>query len=246
MVGPGAARRLDGAARRIDAGIDCAAEALRAGAPWFTRRNLLFAVRRASAAAGDGGVDESTFSASLKRRLARGALLGLLGSGRRRMTPRPDSRATMAPDIVLLVDRPSTMDLLLALDVEAALGVAVVCADGEPAARVSALARAFRAGQSAGVLYLHDAATVLYPFALEPVATLVTSSADDEPVPYLDAGLPPLGAPARRFAGSGLPADEVVLEVEALPPAVLLRHCGEAAAQLRRDLTRRAGRRKGT
>ena len=44
------------------------------------------------------------------------------------------------------------------------------------------------------VLYLHDSTTVVYPFALEPVATLLHHGAG-APFVYADIGLPPLGGP---------------------------------------------------
>src|ERR1700721_2662640 len=43
-----------------------------------------------------------------------------------------------------------------------------------------------------------------------------------EPLEYRDLGLPPMGAPAWRLAGASLPDDEVLFDLEALPPAALV------------------------
>jgi hypothetical protein len=202
--------------------LDDAAEALRAGAPVFTRRNLFHACRRTRA---DGAaVTEVTFERALRRRLARGPLPGLLpvtpsrGSNRSRSPRRP------FPDAILLVDRPAVADLLARLATLASPALAIVCIDGSPAPLIEALRRGFRAGRRAPVLYVHDAATVVYPFTLEPLATAVREGASGPQV-YRDLGLPPLGAAARRFADPTLPADELVFELEAVPPATLLRYC---------------------
>ena len=74
------------------------------------------------------------------------------------------------------------------------------------------------------MLYLHDAATVLYPFAFEPLASLVQQS-HVEPLAYRDLGLPPLGATARRFADPALQDDAVLCDLEEIPaggPGALL------------------------
>ncbi len=106
----------------------------------------------------------------------------------------------------------------------------MVCIDGTPRP-VAWLQRGFREGRRAPVLYLHDAATVVYPFAIEPLATLVRHQGD-APLAYRDLGLPPLGASARRFGApvSTLPTDELILELEAIPPATLLRYCARSAS----------------
>lgn len=199
--------------------IDVSAETLRAGAPVFTRRNLFHAVRRARGAA----MTEAAFEAALRRRLSRGALPGLLPARRR---PRPLVRGWDAcfPEAVLLVDRPAIRDLLTAGGGIAPALLTVVCIDGTPSPVVTWLQRGFRDGGRAPVLYLHDAATVVYPFTLEPLATLVAHRGS-EPVVYADLGLPPLGASARRFADPTLQGDEPILELEAIPPATLLRYC---------------------
>jgi len=208
--------------------IDAAADALRAGAPVFTRRNLFHAVRRVCGAA----MTPQRFDAALRRRLSRGDVPGLLPSPRG-PEPRPSGRATDAsfPEAVLLVDRPAILDLFTHSGAMAPSRLAVVCVDGTPAPVVARLARSFQAGRRAPVLYVHDAATVIYPFAIEPLATLVRHQGA-VPLPYADLGLPPLGATARRFHDPSLAGDEPILELEALPPATLLRYCAEAARRL--------------
>jgi hypothetical protein len=202
--------------------IDAAAEALRADAHAFTRQNLFHAVRRAHA------MSEARFEAALSRRLARASLPGLLPARSRRRT-----RALPAsfPEAVLLVDRPAILDLFVACGATASERLAVVCIDGSPASVVAWLKAGFQAGRRAPVLYLHDAATVVYPFALEPLATLVQHPGA-EPLVYADLGLPPLGATARRFGDPALPAGELILDLEVIPPATLVRYCTKAAARV--------------
>jgi hypothetical protein len=130
---------------------------------------------------------------------------------------------------VLLVDRPSILALLR--DADALEGAAIVCIDGRPAPLVTRLAQRFREGFRAPVLYLHDAATVVYPFAVEPLATLVRE-AGGAPIVYRDLGLPPLGASARRFGDPTMARDQPVLKLEAIPPATLARYCARAVAAL--------------
>jgi hypothetical protein len=201
----------------------------------FTRRNLYFAVRRARGEA----MTEGRFEAALRRRLLRGPLPGLLPAPSKRRPSRPASGGDAGfPEAVLMVDRPAVLGLFLALGLP---GFAVVCLDGSPAAVVDRLARGFREGQRAAVLYLHDAATVVYPFAVEPLATLVRHR-EGGPMVFRDLGLPPLGASPRRFAAPSLPGDEAIFELEAIPPAALARYVERArsaavpAAEERRDV----------
>jgi hypothetical protein len=140
-------------------------------------------------------------------------------------------RASGPPDVVLLVDRPSIVRLLDAALAVDGVSIATVCIDGTPRARVARLRALLRdePAHRTAVLYLHDAATVVYPFAIEPVATLAATrdeSAGD--IVYVDLGLPPAGAPARRFADPTLPADKPILELERIPPGTLARYCAEA------------------
>jgi hypothetical protein len=206
--------------------IDVSAETLRAGGPVFTRRNLFHAVRRARSVA----MTEAAFETALRRRLSRGALPGLLPA-RRRPLPLPLGWDACFPEAVLLVDRPAIRDVLTASGGIAPALLTVVCIDGTPSPVVAWLQRGFREGRRAPVLYLHDAATVVYPFTLEPLATRVAHRGS-EPVAYADLGLPPLGATARRFADPTLPGDEPIFELEAIPPATLLRYCAKSAKSL--------------
>jgi hypothetical protein len=208
--------------------IDLSAESLRAELPAFTRRNLFHAAVRARGAA----MTEAAFDAALRRRLSRGALPGLLPE-RCRWPPRRLGRGWDAclPKALLLVDRPAIVNLFAASGAVSFAELAVVCVDGTPAPVVAWLERAFQAGHRAPVLYLHDAATVVYPFTLEPFATLLRHRGDG-PVVYRDLGLPPLGATGRRFRDPRLPSEELILDLEAIPPATLVRYCAEAARRL--------------
>jgi len=208
--------------------IDDCARALRAEAPAFTRRNLLHAVRRTLGAP----VTEAELDAALRKRLANGPLPGLLPA-RVRWRPRRLTREWDAyfPRAVLLVDRPAILDLFVACGAIAASRLAVVCLDGSPSTVVEWLRRGFEAGRRVPFVFLHDAASVVYPFTREPLATLVEHRGR-VPLVYRDLGLPPLGASTRRFDDPGLPADERIFELEALPPATLVRFATLAAQRL--------------
>ncbi len=151
------------------------------------------------------------------------------------------------PDAVLLVDRVALVDLFATHPLTGAGArprLAVVCIDGSPPLLVAWLRERFLTGWAAPVLYLHDAATVVYPFAIEPLATLVSSRgsvssggslaahASARPLAYVDLGLPPLGATARRFRDPSLPRERVVVELAALSPDALVRYCLDAAQRL--------------
>lgn len=198
--------------------IDPSAEALRAEAPVFTRRNLFHAVRRAHGAP----LTEASFEAALRRRLAGGALPGLLPA-RSRPAPLPRGWDASFPEAILLVDWPAIRELFVASGALVPPGLAVVGIDGTPARMVAWLQRGFREGRRAPVLYLHDAATVVYPFTLEPLASSL-AHAGPAPVGYADLGLPPLGASARRFGEPALAGEGAIVELEAIPPAALLRY----------------------
>jgi len=198
--------------------IDACAAALRATIPWFTRRNLFFGVRRAAGQP----VAERDFEAALRKRLRRGPIAGLIPSpcswARRRLTREWDA---YFPKAVLLVDKPAIVDLFVGSTAMPNARLAVVCIDGSPAPVVAWLRRGYRAGRRAPVLYLHDAATVAYPFAYEPLASLV-DAARGERIAYRDLGLPPLGAPGARFDSAELPGDQPVFDLEEVPPAELV------------------------
>ncbi len=140
------------------------------------------------------------------------------------MTTRPSS----PPGAVLLVDRPAIREVLAAAPAIREAALAVIDAAGGPHPVVARLTRLVREGWRPPVLYLHDAATVLYPFAVEPLATLVRLGS--RPIVYRDLGLPPLGASARRFGDPRLAADIPVVALEAVPPETLARYCATAAS----------------
>ncbi|HUJ63228.1 MAG TPA: hypothetical protein VLX92_32240 [Kofleriaceae bacterium] len=211
--------------------IDAAAASLRRDSRAFTRKNLFFAAARLG-----GARDYDAFVAGpLARRLRAGPIAGLL--------PAPDPRRTVRlprecdayfPAAILLVDRPELVELFAASGVLVQARIAVVCVDGTPRAVVRWLVRGIRAGYRAPVGYLHDAATVLYPFACEPLATLVEVAHARTPIVFRDLGLPPSGLPA-----SALPfhrATGPVVELEAPPPAAIVAYAArQLAAMLPRD-----------
>ena len=210
--------------------IDAAAQTLREDGLGFTERNLLYAVRRAE---GDR-TTEQKFRTSLRRRLARGPLPGLLPSSDSRSMRKlarglAEEWDARPPAAVLLVDRPAIVGTFMASGVSGSQRLAVVCIDGSPAPVVAALKRGLRAGHRAPVLYIHDAGTVIYPFSVEPLATILERS---DPLAYADLGLAPLGTTARRFGDPKLPPGELLFDLEAIPPAALVRYCSEAARRL--------------
>jgi hypothetical protein len=154
-------------------------------------------------------------------------------SSRARPSTTPEPATTL-----LLVDRPPIRHLLAKAEAIASHGIAVVCADGTPRPLVTRLTREIRAGRRVAVLYLHDASTILYPFSIEPIATLVAESREGERLAYLDLGLPPLGASPERF-GSTLP-DAPIFELAAIPAAALVRYCLAAASSLSPNAVTRA------
>ncbi len=91
------------------------------------------------------------------------------------------------------------------------------------------LARGFREGHRAPVGFLHDAATTVYPFLVEPLASLVEALGPSEPPVYRDLGLPPRGLPGKRFPfAETLPPGERVTELAALPPRALVAYATRA------------------
>jgi hypothetical protein len=133
-----------------------------------------------------------------------------------------------------LVDRPAILDLFVGCGAIAAGRLAVVCIDGRPSSIVAALRRRFREGCIAPVVYIHDSATVVYPFTLEPLASLLRAQEGGR-VLYADLGLPPLGASARRFGDRTPGSNELVFELEAIPPETLVKYVTEAASRLARE-----------
>ena len=205
--------------------IDAAARALGAEGP-YTARNLYWAVRRAGH---DAGAFDDFRRGPLAARLARGPLGGLLGDERWDGPPLPREYDAYFPQAILLVDRPGALALFVASGTLATAKVAVVCLDGSPRHVVRWLSRGFRAGKRAPVGYLHDAGTAVYPFLVEPLASLVGAVSETERLAYKDLGLPPHGLAARRFPFSGaLAAGERVEHLEALPPRALVAYATRA------------------
>lgn len=206
---------------RSAAALALAARTLAASSPAFTRGNLYHAYRRR--AGGRGSFAE--FSAGpLAARLAGGPIRGLLPASVRWDGARlPREWDAYFPKAILLVDRREILDLFVASGALATAKLAVVCVDGSPSSVVAWLRRGIRAGARAPIGFLHDAATAVYPFLLEPLATLL-EHAHGEAIAYADLGLPARGLAAERFplAGDGVPRRERVRELEALPPSALV------------------------
>ncbi|MGE5187016.1 MAG: hypothetical protein ACM31C_33425 [Acidobacteriota bacterium] len=209
--------------------VDRAAASLRAhGAP-FTRKNLFHAACRL---AGDAGDFERFVAGPLARRLRRGPIAGLLAPARPPRARRlPREHDSYFPAAILIVDRRELVDLFAASGVLVQARLAIVSADGTPAGVVRWLQRGLRAGFRAPVGYLHDAATVLYPFALEPLATLVEVARAGAPIAFVDLGLPPGGLAARELPFCP-PMREPIRELEAPPPASIVAYAARRLATL--------------
>ena len=96
-----------------------------------------------------------------------------------------DEQRAYYPAAIILVDRPEVVDLFAASGALIQARVAVVDARGYPRHVLRWLVTGARAGHRAPVGYLHDEATVLYPFLFEPLATFV---ARDPAHPFRDLG----------------------------------------------------------
>ncbi len=168
--------------------IDRAAAALRDTAPAFTAKNLHFELRRAGASSGYEGF----VAGPLARRLRQGPIEGLLPlrRSRDRAVELPGEYRAYFPAAVLVVDRRDLVELAVAAGLPVQGRIAVVSLDGFPATVVRWLRRGWQDGHAAPVGFLHDADTVVYPFAFEPLATFARARA---PGSYVDLGLPPGG-----------------------------------------------------
>lgn len=215
-------------ARVTAAVVEAAAAGLRTTSRAFTRRNLFHATQRLARRV----LDYDEFVAGpLARRLRSGEIAGLLPP------PRPTPARRLAreldayfPAAILLVDRREIIDLFAASGVLVQARVAVVSADGTPAAVVRWLSRGLRAGYRAPIGYLHDAATVIYPFTIEPVATLVEVIAHHAPLDFADFGLPPLGLAAARLPFCR--ARGMIIELEQVPPAAIITYAARRLARM--------------
>lgn len=202
--------------------LDAAASDLRRCARAFTRRNLYHAWLRTS----NERVSFESFERNvLAERLGETPIPGLLP-----LSARWDGGAlgrewaAYFPRSIVIVDALPVLDLFIASGVMTTARMAVVCIDGSPAHVVDWLRRGFRAGHRAPIGYLHDAATAFYPFAAEPLASLVAVAR--EPIDFVDLGLPVRGALARKFPlvreAWPEPGHARVTELEALPPCAML------------------------
>jgi hypothetical protein len=210
--------------------IELAAADLRADNRAFTGRNLFHAVRRAATRRGRPfALDFESFrSGPLAARRRTGPLPGLLPEleDTDRGSRLPREWDAYFPACILVVDRAELVPLFAASGVVVQARMAIVALDGRPAPVVSWLRRGFRAGHRAPLGYLHDAATVVYPFDREPLATWARSPAARDAAAFRDLGLPPQGAPADRFGDPlGDPSGDrgaPVLELEAPSPHAVI------------------------
>jgi hypothetical protein len=206
--------------------VAAAATELHRDAKAFTRGNLVHAVRRARG----GRSSAEAIERAVTRALSGDSLPGLLPA-RCRWTARDLAFPGDPPAGVLLVDRRPVLDLFVACRGLTDMRIAVVCLDGHPSSVVGALRRAIRGGLDLPICYAHDAATVVYPFTMEPLASLLFARGAPA-MRYADLGLSPLGTRAQRFEDPRLPDDEIVFELEALPPSTLIRYCARQMARL--------------
>jgi hypothetical protein len=210
--------------------LDLAADELLADNRAFTPRNLFHAVRRTAERLGD--VYDLDFGAfrmgPLAARLARGQLPGLLpdveppNHGPPLRLPREWD--AYFPACILIVDRAELVPLFAASGVVLQARMAVIALDGRPAHVVSWLCRGLRARLRAPIGYLHDAATVVYPFDREPLATWSRLRKAREDAEFRDLGFPPQGVASARFGLQGGP----LFELEALSPQALIAYAARA------------------
>jgi len=207
--------------------VDAAAAALRADSRAFTRRNLYHAACRLSGR----NLGDASFAAALARRLRGRGLPGLLPPPSRDTSRVAREHDAYFPAAILLVDRREIVDLFAASGVLVQARMAIVCVDGTPSTVVRWLVRGLHAGYRAPIGYLHDAATVLYPFTFEPLATAVALARRDAPLQFVDLGLPPRGV-----ASSQLPfcprMRQPITELEMPPPAAIVAYAARRLAAL--------------
>lgn len=209
--------------------VEAAAAALRADNRAFTSRNLFYAVRRtAERSRRSFEMEFESFRSDLLApRLNAGPLPGLLPE-----VPDLDQGARLPrewdayfPACILVVDRAELVPLFAASGVVVQARMAVVTLDERPRHVVSWLRRGLRAGHRAPIGYLHDAATVVYPFASEPLATWARLRERREgEAPFRDLGLPPQGLTFERFELDGGP----LLELEEPSPHAVIAYAARA------------------
>jgi hypothetical protein len=210
----------------IDILTEAVASELRATSRAFTQACLYHAVLRARPELRARWSLERFCETAIARRLRKGPISGLLPIPSRRR-PRIANSGLAAreweayfPAAILLVDRPSIVDLFAASGVLVQARIAVVSIDGSPKHVISWLSRAIRRGHRAPVGYLHDERTVLYPFLFEPLASLVDASRG-EPITYRDLGIGP-GRVLRDPLGLASDYAASASDLEELPPCSLV------------------------
>lgn len=214
--------------------MDEAARALSAASPFFTERNLYHEALR-GLAVGPDELPFGVFRARLRGRRGR-RIPGLLVA-RRAVAGRqlPKEFDAYFPSGVLLVDRASVLDLLVALGVHVHARIAVVCIDGSPKPVVDWLCRGLRRGWRAPFGFLHDAGTVVYPYLIEPLATFVEVAGTE--LSYADLGFPSGGHGVRTSAlvnaRRRAPEPTRYMELEEIPPLTLAAY---AVSRLQRML----------
>lgn len=212
--------------------VEMAAADLRADSRVFTSGNLFHAARRAALRLGKPfeGDFKSFRSGPLAARVRRSALDGLLPDGPElnRSARLPREWDAYFPACILVVDRAELVPLFAASGVVVQARMAVITLDDRPAHIVDWLRRGIRAGHRAPVGYLHEAATVVYPFASELLGTWARLRRPREELVFRDLGLPPLGLSGDRFGLSGAP----VLELEEPPPHALIAYAARATLSL--------------
>ncbi len=217
--------------------LEAAARALSESSRAFSAANLFHeARRRAGLASRPGrGELEAFVRGPLAARLRRGPILGLLPRRRHRLGSGrlPSEWAAYFPAAILMVDRSELVDLIVASGVVVQGRIAVVSLQGEPANVVRWLAEGFRAGHRAPVGFLHDASTVVYPFAFEPLRTLVAAELR-VPISYRDLGLHPRGLPLRAlpFLSKAAFGERRFFELEEAPPSALVAHAARSLLEL--------------
>ncbi len=209
----------------LDGAINEASAALRSTCRAFTGANLYHAVLRLRPEARGAWTLARFVDEALGRRLRRGPIEGLLPPPRRRPGWRPSGLARQErdacfPAAILLVDRPAIVDLFVASGALVQARVAVVCVDGSPGHVIGWLRRGMKAGHRAPVGYLHDAQTVLYPFLLEPLATLSRLERGSR-IAYRDLGIGP-GRPLRDPLGIARRVAAGATSLEEVPPSSLV------------------------
>ena len=140
-------------------------------------------------------------------------------------TPRPLTREWDAyfPKAVLLVDRPAMLDSFIGSGAMPGARLAVVCIDGSPGPVVAWLRRGFRAGppRTGPVLARRGHRRLSLRASSRSRPSSATAAAGRSCTATF--GLPPLGAPARRFGRSlDAPTTRSSSISRPLPPAALV------------------------